>query len=88
MSRQFTCKYCNLSLKFFNKLFQHIKQQHDFKYRIKHKYIKVFYVNESIIDFDQIIDKLELIQLDIKAIIDIDLVFRLLYYIIIFLEFV
>jgi len=50
-------------------------------------FVKIFYVNETIIKLNQIINILKLTKLDIKTIINIDLIFRLYYYVIILLEF-
>ncbi len=50
-------------------------------------FVKIFYVNETIIKLNQIINNLKLTKLDIKTIINIDLIFRLYYYVIILLEF-
>ncbi len=51
-------------------------------------FIKVFYVNKAIIKLNKIINNLELIKLDVKAIIDTSLIFCLYYYATILLEFV
>ncbi len=51
-------------------------------------FIKIFYIDKAIVKSNQIIDNLELIKLDIKAIIDTNLIFFLYYYATILLEFV